>query len=297
MVGHGASAKVHQVQLCKTREVVAVKSFDANHFGAAQNELEVFQELSSISNPFVAKFIAAEEDEEHVHIMMQFCAGGDLFRRFECLRQQRVDISEHVVFYMAELVHALHIMHTNQIVLNDLKTENVALDEHGHVCLIDFGVSSLQVRHDCQLRQLNGSVHCIPPEKAQHQGYGAPADMFALGCLLYELCTGQRPSAYYENKKRGSQVDADVVQQLEDPYRDAIKVLTSDDPVQRPSAARFKSHELFRGVDWNKVANKEVKAPWTPNSCEEHALDPDAFDPAYVEKPDFSVFGSCRVSM
>lgn len=297
MVGRGASARVHQVQLQKTNEIVAVKSFDASHFVVAHNELDVYRELCAIQNPFVAKFINTEEDAEHVHIVMQFCEGGDLFRRFERLREEMVEISEHVIFYMAELVHALDVMHTNCIVLNDLKTENVGIDADGHVCLIDFGLSSLHVTSDRQLHLLNGSSHSMPPEKAMHQGYGLPADMFALGCLLYEICTGCRPSAYYDSKTGGSELDPAVLRNVQDPYCDAMKVLTQHDPSARPSASEFKSHPLFYGVDWVKVAEKQVKPPWVPVVSDDHVLDPDAFDLQYVHKPDLGWFSAASSSV
>lgn len=294
MVGRGASAVVHQVQLCKSNNIVAVKSFDADHFGLAANELCVYRSLAATKNPFVVEFYGAEEDIHNIHLVLQFCAGGDLFRRFERLRQDRVELGAHILFYMAELVCALEHVHDHNIVVNDLKSENVGLDADGHIRLIDFGLSVLDATS--LLYEMNGSEHCMPPEKVVGEGYGAPVDMFALGCLLYELCSGQRPLSYLTGRG-GSKLDPDVLATMGDEYRDAIHRLTEENPNQRLTATQFKQHALFKGVDWNKVAARQVDAPWTPTRCEYHTLDPDAFDSSQVEKPDLSMFRYSRIKL
>lgn len=281
---------VHQLLVRKTKQIVAVKTFDADALHLAHNECNVYRKLKSTGNPFVAKFYGAEENACYFHLILQFCEGGDLFRRFERLREEQVDISGHVVFYMAELVCALELIHASHVVVNDLKTENVALDAEGHVCLIDFGLSAMNVTSPSQLTEVYGSAHSMAPEKVSGQGYGTPADMYALGCVLYEMCTGQRPCAY-AREGGGSKLDDVVLQNLPDVYRDAIKVLTLEDPDVRVTATQFKTNQLFYGVDWSKVATKQLKAPWTPCVDGDHfALDPDAFDPALLTKPDFNLF-------
>ena len=76
------------------------------------------------------------------NFLQEFCNGGELFRRMEVERMMTEDVAR---FYLCEIVCAIEYLHDQDIVYRDLKTENVMLDSTGHVRLIDFGLSKMNM--------------------------------------------------------------------------------------------------------------------------------------------------------
>ena len=91
-------------------------------------------------HPFIVKLHFAFETSTRLYLVQEFCRGGELFRRMEV---ERMMLEDHARFYLCEIVCALEYLHGLDIIYRDLKTENVMLDEEGHVKLIDFGLSKL----------------------------------------------------------------------------------------------------------------------------------------------------------
>lgn len=69
---------------------------------------------------------------------MDFLRGGDLYLH---LRAARRFSEERTKFYAAEIALALEYLHRKDIIYRDLKPENILLDDEGHICLTDFGLS------------------------------------------------------------------------------------------------------------------------------------------------------------
>lgn len=81
------------------------------------------------------------------------------------------------------------------IIYRDLKPSNVALDEFGHIKLIDFGLSKLEMPKDKVTRTFCGSVAYLAPEMIKKRGHSRSLDWYLLGVLFYELVVGSPP--YY----------------------------------------------------------------------------------------------------
>jgi serine/threonine protein kinase len=69
---------------------------------------------------------------------MDFIKGGELFQHLKIHRKFNERVAK---FFAAEIVLALEYLHSMKIIYRDLKPENVLLDEHGHICITDFGMA------------------------------------------------------------------------------------------------------------------------------------------------------------
>ena len=91
------------------------------------------------------------------------------------------------------IVSAIAYCHSKQICHRDIKLENILLDEQGNPKLIDFGFSTC-IPNDKKVKIFCGTPSYMSPEIVQKIEYnGPPADVWALGVLLYALLTGTFP--------------------------------------------------------------------------------------------------------
>ncbi|QCE09170.1 protein-serine/threonine kinase [Vigna unguiculata] len=140
VLGKGAMGTVFLVQ--HNSGHVALKVVDKSsslHDGARRAHWEI-SVLSRLSHPFLPTLLGSFESNNLMGWAVPYCPGGDL----NLLRYRQTDhvFSPAVVrFYLAEILCALHHLHSMHIVYRDLKPENVLIQQSGHVTLTDFDLS------------------------------------------------------------------------------------------------------------------------------------------------------------
>ncbi|KAL3311673.1 Serine/threonine-protein kinase 36 [Cichlidogyrus casuarinus] len=117
-------------------------------------------------------------------------AEGDLY---EILMDDK-NFSEEIVKDVAcQLVSALYYLHANRILHRDMKPQNILLDANGVVKLCDFGFAKSSNLDTFVLTSIKGTPLYMSPEIVQQRPYDHTADLWALGCILYELYVGYPP--------------------------------------------------------------------------------------------------------
>lgn len=147
--------------------------------------------LKRLSGPHVPRFIASGDLAELPYLAMEFVAGESLAKRTEAAPLP----TEEVVRIGIAIGTALTDLHRQGVVHLDLKPQNVILAERGAV-LLDFGLA----RH-ADLPDLLGEESTVPmgtpayiaPEQVLGDRTDPASDLFALGCMLYQLATGEEP--------------------------------------------------------------------------------------------------------
>ncbi|KAL9322926.1 hypothetical protein ACSQ67_010979 [Phaseolus vulgaris] len=140
VLGKGAMGTVFLVQ--HNSHHVALKVVDKSaslHDGARRAHWEITV-LSRLSHPFLPTLLGSFESNNLMGWAVPYCPGGDLNH----LRYRQTDhvFSPAVVrFYLAEILCALHHLHSMHIAYRDLKPENVLIQQSGHVTLTDFDLS------------------------------------------------------------------------------------------------------------------------------------------------------------
>jgi serine/threonine protein kinase len=154
----------------------------------------------------------------------------------------------------AQIATALETAHEKGLVHRDIKPSNVILTSEGHVYLTDFGLAKRAETAAGLTRadQMLGTIDYVAPEQIEGSEADARGDIYSLGCVLYEMLTGEPPFADQRGgmAKMWAQVNAqprplrerrpDVPPALEE----AVDRAMAKDPGARPSAAGFRERVL-----------------------------------------------------
>ena len=88
---------------------------------------------------------------------------------------------------------ALNHIHNNKIIHRDLKTQNIFLTKNGDIKIGDFGICRVLSKSDELASTSIGTPYYIAPEVCKGEPYNYKADVWSLGCIMYELCCLKRP--------------------------------------------------------------------------------------------------------
>jgi len=209
VIGLGAFGKVLQVKNKKTQEVYAMKVISkrllrkkVSYVQNVQAERDI---LTKIRHPFIVPMRCSFQTKQKLFIIMDFCAGGELFLR---LGREGVFLERTAAFYLAEIILALDHLHSKGILHRDLKPENILLNLDGHLALTDFGLAKdfssdtfdddSSLLEQSRVKTICGTGEYMAPEMIARKGYGKPADFWSLGCIAYEMMSGNPP---FESRK------------------------------------------------------------------------------------------------
>jgi ribosomal protein S6 kinase alpha-5 len=125
------------------------------------------QVLASVrQSPFLVTLYYAFQTDAKLHLILEYIRGGELFTHL--FKREHFQEQE-VRFYTAEIVCALEHLHAIGVIYRDIKLENILLDQDGHVCLCDFGLSKEFLDGDDDKRTYSfcGTIEYMAPELIQ----------------------------------------------------------------------------------------------------------------------------------
>jgi serine/threonine protein kinase len=137
----------------------------------------------------------------------------------------------------------LEQLHAAGVVVKDIKPENVLMDEYGKPVLADFGISAV-VTSTTRIMptSIQGTFSYMAPELFETGGFGPEVDVWAMGCVVVEMCTGEAPFAGLQMAQIMRAVcDRHVVPDVPGhaPAADFIRRCFAFDPAARPTAAEL----------------------------------------------------------
>ncbi|KAM9515449.1 serine/threonine-protein kinase ULK3 isoform 3-T3 [Guaruba guarouba] len=195
-LGTGTYATVYKAYRKRdTREVVAIKCVSKKSLNRAsvENLLTEIEILKAIRHPHIVELKDFQWDSDHIYLIMEFCAGGDLSR---FIRMRRILPEKVARVFLQQLACALKFLHDHNISHLDLKPQNILLSapEHPQLKLADFGFAQYMSPWD-EKHVLRGSPLYMAPEMMCRQQYDARVDLWSVGVILYEALFGRPPFA------------------------------------------------------------------------------------------------------
>ncbi|CAN6337224.1 unnamed protein product [Urochloa humidicola] len=223
-----------------------------------RREVQIMYHLSG--QPGVVELKGAYEDKNSVHLVMELCAGGELFDRIIAKGHYTERAAASLLRTIVEIVHTCHTM---GVIHRDLKPENFLLlskDENAPLKATDFGLSVFFKEGEV-FRDIVGSAYYIAPEVLK-RSYGPEADIWSVGVIVYILLCGVPP--FWAESEHGifnailrGQVDftSDPWPRISQGAKDLVRKMLNPDPKQRISAYDVLNHP------WIK---EDGEAPDTP---------------------------------
>ena len=243
-------------------------------FLIGENQVEaVIQEkimLENMKHPFLIQLEKTYQDEFFIYMLLEFVQGGELFSLMHEEETSRLPEAQ-AKFYALCLADVLDYLRNRKYVYRDLKGENVMLDKHGYVKLIDFGFCKYLLAD--KTYTLCGTPGYLSPEMVTVQGHGFSTDHWSLGILIYEMIAGVSPF-YYDGIDQAELFDS-IAQDDYPPLPNAVSTEAQDllagllrkDPLLRLGAkqqSEILEHAWFADLDLDGMRHREVAAPWVP---------------------------------
>ena len=255
LLGKGGMGEVYRARDRRLDRDVAVKviSDAIAHDSEARFRFErEAKAIAALSHPNIVSIFDFSKDLDHWYAVTELLEGETLRER---LRRGTLPTNE-VIEIASAVTAGLSAAHERGIIHRDLKPENVFLTKDGGIKILDFGLAVVRTptRDDDKTEvlatkagQVVGTVTCMAPEQLRGEKVEATADIFALGCMLYEALSGQRAFC--------GETSLDVIASI---LKDAPAPLPDEIPsqlgqivmrcLQKEPAARFASARELRAA-------------------------------------------------
>jgi WD40 repeat protein len=192
LLGRGSMGVVYRARHLQLKRPVALKMICPGTYADPARFLAEAQALARLQHPNIVQVYEVGEHEGLPFLSLQLIEGGSLHTKLAGRPQQPTQAAQLV----ETLSRAMHFVHQGNIVHRDLKPANVLLCADGEPKVTDFGLAKLL---DEAGQTASGAVVGTPSYKAPEQAWGRnmevgpPADIYALGAILYECLTGRPP--------------------------------------------------------------------------------------------------------
>jgi len=152
--------------------------------------LQEYEVVAGIDHPNVVQIFDLGIADDHAYIAMEYLSGGTLAQRITSVlsRDEALDFARQTALALAA-IHEAGILH------RDLKPANIMLREDATLSLIDFGLAK-QMCLEAAISgtgQIFGTPHYMSPEQGHAAAVDARSDIYSLGCIIFEMLTGERP--------------------------------------------------------------------------------------------------------
>jgi eukaryotic-like serine/threonine-protein kinase len=247
-IGQGATSSVYKGHDAALGRHVAVKIIAMEAGGDNETLRRRFQReaqaAARLNHPHIITVYDYGEEQNKLYMAMEFLEGQDLKQMFA---EGRLPELEDKVEVIQQIADGLAFAHANGIVHRDLKPANIQILPDGQVKIMDFGLARLTGSDMTRTGLVMGTPYYMSPEQVRGEHVDARCDVFALGCVFYELLTGRKAfdaeslhSVLYKVMQAEPRPAREVAPNLPIPLGQLLEKAMAKDPARRfPDAGAF----------------------------------------------------------
>uniref|UniRef100_A0A8C2BKH9 3-phosphoinositide-dependent protein kinase 1 n=1 Tax=Cyprinus carpio TaxID=7962 RepID=A0A8C2BKH9_CYPCA len=264
ILGEGSFSTVVLAKEHSTGKEYAIKILEKRHIMKENKAQYVKRErdiMSHLDHPFFVKLYFTFQDEEKLYFGLSYAKNGELLKYIRKIGSFDETCTR---FYSAEIVCALEYLHKKGIIHRDLKPENILLSEEMHIQITDFGTAK-QLSSDSKQARANsfvGTAQYVSPELLTEKSACKSSDLWALGCIIYQLVAGLPPfraGNEYLIFQKIIKLEYEFPEKFFPKAKDLVEQLLSLDPCKRIGCEEMggygplKSHPFFETVGWDDI--------------------------------------------
>ena len=276
-VGRGKFATVYRATRREDGCTVALKQialFDVMDRRGRERCLKEIRLVQLLDHPRIIRYIDGFIDGAQLVLVFEYAGAGDLKRQLKKARERAARFEEALVWkYFSQIADAVAYMHSRRILHRDLKPANVLLTLSGEVKVGDLGLGRLLGEHTVAAHSKVGTPLYMAPEALRGGGIDYAADVWSLGCILYELAMTLSPfktpglslAALFEKITAGAYAPVSEIYSAE--LRGLVRGMLTLDPTGRPSMAQVAATaERMHGLTSRSKSSVPAAPPITPAS-------------------------------
>ncbi|GAB5575989.1 serine/threonine-protein kinase 36 isoform X1 [Prionailurus iriomotensis] len=249
MIGEGSFGRVYKGRRKYSAQVVVALKFIPK-LGRSEKELRNLQReieiMRGLRHPNIVHMLDSFETDKEVVVVTDY-AEGELF---QILEDDGKLPEDQVQAIAAQLVSALYYLHSHRILHRDMKPQNILLAKGGGIKLCDFGFARAMSTNTMVLTSIKGTPLYMSPELVEERPYDHTADLWSVGCILYELAVGTPPFYTTSIFQLVSLILKDPVRwptTISPCFKNFLQGLLTKDPRQRLSWPDLLHHPFIAG--------------------------------------------------
>ncbi|XP_028670296.1 3-phosphoinositide-dependent protein kinase 1-like [Erpetoichthys calabaricus] len=264
ILGEGSFSTVVLAREYSTDKEYAIKILVKRHIIKENKPHYVKRErdvMSDLDHPFIVKLYFTFQDDEKLYFGLSYAKNGELLKYIRKIGSFDETCTR---FYSAEIVCALEYLHKKGIIHRDLKPENILLSEEMHIQITDFGTAK-QLSSDSRQARANsfvGTAQYVSPELLTEKSACLSSDLWALGCIIYQLVAGLPPfraGNEYLIFQKIIKLEYEFPEKFFPKAKDLVQQLLSLDPTKRLGCEEMggykplRAHPFFESITWENL--------------------------------------------